>query len=142
MKKVAQTVLIALVVLGLPGPARSADGWLLLVPPVDQEKLRSEAAEQSTYPMQAVVDATAGAFLLPMAPLRQWEQLHAFDTAAACEQWRGGLEEDAERHIRAVPRLEERGSGLSLEELLIFIRYSQGMESRCLPVPAVYSSKS
>ena len=141
MMKVTRTILVLLLVLGLPGPAPSAEGWLLLLPPLDQTKLQSEATAPSTYPVRAVVEATAGAFLLPMAPLREWEQLRAFDSAAACEQWRAGLEADAERRVRAAAPSKDHRSQFSLEELLTFIRYSQGMEARCLPVSAVYPPK-
>jgi len=140
MKEFGQTILVALLLLGLPGQAPAAEGWLLLLPPVDQAKLQSESTGASTYPIRAFVEASAGAFLLPVAPLGQWEQLRAFDSAAACEAWRTGLEEDAERHFQAAAP-QDYGPSISLEELLIFIRYSQAMESRCLPVSAVYALK-
>ncbi len=142
MKGIAKTLLVALFVLGLPGPARSLEGWLLLVPPVDQGKLQGETTGSSASPAEALVAAVGGAFLLPAAPLREWEQFHAFDSAAACEQWRAGLQEDAERRLEAVRRPQDGGPDPSFGELLFFIRLSQGMESRCLPVSVVFPPKS
>ena len=142
MKGIGKTLLVALFVLGLPGLARSTEGWLLLVPPVDQGKLQTETTGSSADPSGALVAAVGGAFLIPAAPLREWEQFHAFDSAAACEQWRAGLQEDAERRLEAVRRPQDGGPDISFEELLFFIRLSQGMESRCLPVSAVYPPKS
>jgi hypothetical protein len=63
-----------------------ACGWLLLLPPDTSKQLRlPEGASGWVQEVYARVDADL------RAPLSQWRQARAFDSAEACEAWKAQL---------------------------------------------------
>lgn len=128
----------------LAGPASAAaeSGWLLLIPPVDQDRLNETARWTEGglgSPVGAVADALRGGFLNTAAPLEEWPQLGTYDSAAACEGSRLRLQQRADTDVKAFQRSLEQQRARDVvppEEMLKLVFFSQANESRCVPPPA------
>jgi len=77
IRPAAATALAAVVLLSVATPLWAADGWYLLVPP------RSEYNDRAAF--------LSGHKILDTAPLSQWAQQGAYDSASECEAAKNSL---------------------------------------------------
>ena len=129
-------------ILAWPALAGAESGWVLLVPPVDQEKLNATARwteEGLGSPVGAAAEALRGSFLNKAAPPGEWVQLGTYESERGCERSRGRLQQKADADARSFQRSleQQRSKGIvSPEEMLKLVFFSQANESRCAPPPA------
>jgi hypothetical protein len=128
-------------ILAWPALAGAQANWLLLIPPVDQDKLSGSArwTEQGLGPpLGAATEALRGSFLNTAGPLGDWMQLGTYDSPAACEGARLRFQQKADTDLKAFQRSLEQQQSKGIvfpEDMVRLVFYSQASESRCVPPP-------
>jgi hypothetical protein len=101
---------IAAVFVSLPAPAVGQAGWIYVIPPVDEVKIGAviESSQSVTEKRLA-----AQRFVRAQAPLAEWIQEAAFDSARECENFRleyvgATINGDINRELRLIMRERAR----------------------------------
>jgi hypothetical protein len=138
MKRVRMFVMAGWI-LSWPALAGAQASWLLLIPPVEQDKLNETARwtdEGLGSPLGAATEALRGSFLNIAAPLKDWTQLGTYNSSTACEGARVRFQKKADTDVKAFQRSleQQRSKGIVLpEDMVKLVFYSQANESRCVP---------
>lgn len=113
MARVPRVVTAALLLfVGTTSFGLANEGWLLLLPPIDWGEVTALPANEQGEPVYGykLLSVMKVGAVRKQAPLVEWEQFMAFDTALDCETARNTRSEKTERQRES---LEKNATGLN-----------------------------
>jgi hypothetical protein len=163
------TLTVAFLVVAFAGKAVAQSGWFLIAPPTARDKpiLLKAVSANSEAELSAIVDglpshdqllfiekvgkiltvptqlgrmeALMDAAQDPSAPLREWRQIGAFDSAANCERRRVGVLQLYEREFAKLRSSYNDDGDVTKESMLALNGRAAARKSRCVPESAYFA---